>query len=50
MNADRQYANETQEFLERMRHVTATKEEFYDGLRAALEELEIELQACKETM
>jgi len=45
-----QYEVETETYLHRMRTVRATKREFYEGLRAALAELEIEIQACKETL
>lgn len=44
------YAAHVELFLRSMRKVDASKQEFYDALRAAIEELEIELQACKETM
>lgn len=44
------YAGMTSAWLERMRLVKATQRDFYEGLRAALEEIEIEIQACKETM
>ena len=45
-----EYEKITDEFLEDMREVRGTDEEFYDGLRYALGEVEIELQAHKETM
>jgi hypothetical protein len=44
------YAAHVELFLRSYRAVNATKREFYDALRAAIEELEIELQACKETL
>lgn len=50
MSAELDYARLIESFLSQMRRVTATKQEFYEGLRAALEELEIEMQACKETL
>lgn len=43
------YAAHVELFLRSMRKVQASRQEFYEGLRAALEELEIEIQACKET-
>lgn len=45
-----QYEYATEDFLNDMRRIPATKQEFYEGLRAALAELEIEIQACKETL
>lgn len=48
--AEQKYERITQDFLSEMRRVKASKEEFYEGLRAALGELEIEVQACKETL
>jgi cytochrome c556 len=50
LSAAVQYEYATEDFLNDMRRIQATKQEFYDGLRAAIEELEIELQTCKETM
>jgi hypothetical protein len=44
------YQQLTREWLGQMCRVAATKEQFYEGLRAALAELEVEIQACKETM
>jgi hypothetical protein len=44
------YHELTMQWLERMRRVPAEKEEFLEGLRAALAELEVEIQACKETL
>lgn len=43
------YSKHTEHFLVAMRNVKASKRDFYEGLRAALEELEIEIQAAKET-
>lgn len=48
--AEAWYTKLTERWLEDMRKVHATKEEFLEGLRAALGELEVEIQACKETM
>lgn len=50
MSPAEQFASATETFLWEMRTISATKREFYEGLRAALAELEIEIQACKETM
>lgn len=50
MTPEQSYERAIEDFLTRMRRIKATKQEFYDGLRAAIQELEIELQACKETM
>lgn len=50
MTPEDQYQLETESYLHRMRLVNASKQEFYEGLRAALAELEIEIQACKETL
>lgn len=49
-SAEERYTKLTEAWLEEMRRVPATKEEFLEGLRAALGELEVELQAAKETM
>jgi hypothetical protein len=37
-------------FLEDMREVNASQEEFYQALMNAFSEIKIELQNCKETM
>ena len=50
MSPEERYAELTELWLESMRRVTASKEGFYEGLRAAIEELEIEIQAIKEVM
>ena len=50
MKTEELYAAHVELFLRSYRSVPASKQEFYDALRAAIEELEIELQACKETM
>lgn len=50
MSAEDRYTQLTDRWLNEMRRVNATKEEFLEGLRAALGELEVEIQACKETM
>lgn len=50
LSAADEFAFHTTNFLEDMRKVRCTTAEFYEGLRAALEELEIEMQACKECM
>lgn len=40
----------TEGWLEDMRKVRCSKEEFLEGLRAALGELEVEIQAAKECL
>lgn len=50
MSPEDRYQQLTREWLGQMCRVAATKEQFYEGLRAALAELEVEIQACKETM
>lgn len=50
MNAQEQYAFVLETFLIDMANVKATQEEYYDALRHALSEIEVSLQACKETM
>jgi hypothetical protein len=37
-------------FLSDMANVGGTQREYYDALRFALSDLEIDLQACKETL
>lgn len=44
------YQKLTQSFLEQMAEIDSTQEEYADGLKYALEEIEVSLQAAKETM
>jgi hypothetical protein len=50
VNAQEKYAFAVEAFLIDMAIIEATQEEYYDGLRHALHEIEVALQACKETM
>lgn len=47
--AETRFQQLTNSWLGSMRLVRCSKAEFIEGLRAALEELEIEIQAAKET-
>jgi hypothetical protein len=44
------YSKHTEHFLNAMRNVKASKRDFLEGLRSALGEIEVEIQAAKETM
>jgi hypothetical protein len=49
VSAEDRYQQATDRWLNEMRRIKATKAEFIEGLRAALGELEVEIQAAKET-
>lgn len=44
------FISDMRAFISDMRGVDAPAQDYYDALRAVIEEVEIELQACKETM
>lgn len=50
MSPEDQYQQLTESWLGRMRLVRGSQRQFLEGLRAALAELEVEIQAAKETL